>query len=258
MPTKGREDDAGGARRWSGTGLAGVAGLKRGSQMKIGVLAAVAAICVSFHSAAMAEPVRGFGRDVPMSAAMRQVVPDGWSVSYGVGVDASQVVSWRGAEDWRAVVDDMCNRRGLTVSYDQEGRAVRVTRADDQRVQVAAASGKGGFVLVPPRSAPPEGAGWQTYQGGGAPAAVGGTWVAKKDQTLRGVLAEWAQRAGWTVTYQSGFEYRLEAPATFGGDFIQASGDLLRSMQSAKPAVTGTFYKANHVLVIANDNAGAN
>ncbi|MGY3582229.1 hypothetical protein ACVIGB_000846 [Bradyrhizobium sp. USDA 4341] len=224
--------------------------------MKIGVLAAVAAIVVSFHSAAMAEPVRGFGRDVPMSAAMRQVVPDGWAVSYGAGVDSAQVVSWRGAEDWRAVVDDMCNRRGLTVSYDQEARSVRVTRSDDQRVQMSTASSKGGFVMVPYRAGPAQGNGWQNYQGGAAPA--GGSWVAKKDQTLRGVLADWGQRAGWTVVYQSGFEYRLEAGAAFGGDFMQASGDLVRSMQSAKPALTATFHKGNQTLVIANDNAGAN
>lgn len=229
---------------------------KRGSQMKVGVLAAVAAIFVSFHSAAMAEPVRGFGRDVPMSAAMRQVVPDGWAVSYGVGVDAAQVVSWRGAEDWRAVVDDMCNRRGLTVSYDQEARSVRVTRSDDQRVQLSTASSKGGFVMVPYRTASAQGPGWQNYQGGGAPA--GGTWVAKKDQTLRGVLADWAQRAGWNVVYQSGFEYRLEAGAAFGGDFMQATGDLVRSMQSARPVVTATFHTGNKTVLIANDNAGAN
>ena len=223
--------------------------------MKIGVLAAVAAIIVSFHSAAQAEPVRGFGRDVPMSAAMRQVVPDGWSVSYGVGVDAAQIVSWRGAEDWHSVVDEMCNRRGLTVSYDAEGRSVRVTRSDEQRVQVASNNSRGGFVMIPPRGG--QEGDWQNYQGG-SPAQAGGSWVAKKDQTLRSVLGEWAQRAGWTIAYQSGFEYRLEAGAAFGGDFIQASGDLVRSMQSAKPAVTVTFYKANHVAVIANDNAGAN
>jgi hypothetical protein len=219
-----------------------------GAALAAGLLAA---------GAASAEPVRGFGRDVPMSAAMRQVVPDGWSVSYGVGVDAEQRVNWRGAEDWRQVVDGVASSRGLTVSYEAEQRSVRVTRSGDPaaRAPGPVAAGRGGFVMMPYRQGAPAGDGWQSY--GQAPAAAAGAWRADKDRALRSVLAEWAERAGWQIVWNSGFEYKLESGAAFGGDFIQASGDLLRSMQSARPAVVGTFYRGNRTLVITNDNAGA-
>jgi opacity protein-like surface antigen len=209
-------------------------------------------------SAASAEPVRGFGRDVPMSAAMRQVVPDGWSVSYGVGVDSNQHVNWRGAEDWRQVVDTMATSRGLVVSYEAEQRTVRVTRTGDpvQRVADPVHNARGGFVMVPYRTAH-SGDGWQSYAGQGQGQAVGGAWRADKDRPLRTVLAEWGERAGWQIVWSSGFDYRLQAGATFGGDFIQAAGDLLRSVQS-RPALTGMFYRGNRTLVITNDNAGAN
>lgn len=236
-------------------------GIGKGSanMKKVLLGAAFAAVLLSAGSAA-AEPVRGFGRDVPMSAAMRQVVPDGWSVSYGVGVDANTRVTWRGAEDWRQVVDGMAGSRGLVVSYETEQRTVRVTRQGDPVARVSAdpaRSARGGFVMVPMRTAA-QGEGWQSYGGGAQTGAATGAWRADKDRPLRSVLAEWAERAGWQVVWNSGFEYRLEAGASFGGDFIQASGDLLRSMQSVRPAVTGTFFRGNRTLVISNDNAGAN
>lgn len=236
-------------------------GFKMGSaNMKKLLLCAAGAAALLSATAVSAEPVSGFGRDVPMSAAMRQVVPDGWSVSYGVGVDSNQHVNWRGAEDWRQVVDGMATSRGLVVSYESEQRTVRVTRSGDPvpRVTDPNRSARGGFVMVPYRNgAPAAGEGWQSY-GGQAQPAVGGTWRADKDRPLRSVLAEWGDRAGWQIVWNSGFDYRLEAGASFGGDFIQASSDLLRSLQSARPAVTGTFFKGNRTLVISNDNAGAN
>ncbi len=234
-------------------------GFAKGSidMRKILTGAALAALVLA-AGAASAEPVRGFGRDVPMSAAMRQVVPDGWSVSYGVGVDAEQHVNWRGAEDWRQVVDGVAASRGLTVSYEAEQHAVRITRSGDPaaRAPGPVAAGRGGFVMVPYRAANAAGGdGWQSY---GQQPAAGGAWRADKDRALRTVLAEWAERAGWQVVWNSGYEYKLEAGASFGGDFIQAAGDLLRSMQAARPAVTGTFFRGNRTLVITNDNAGAN
>jgi hypothetical protein len=235
-------------------------GFEKGSaNMKKLLLCAAGAAALLSAISASAEPVRGFGRDVPMSAAMRQVVPDGWSVSYGVGVDSNQHVNWRGAEDWRQVVDGMATSRGLVVSYEAEQHTVRVTRTGDPVPRVAdpSRSARGGFVMVPYRAASAQGGeGWQSYGAQAQPA--GGTWRAEKDRALRTVLAEWGERAGWQVVWNSGFDYRLEAGASFSGDFIQASGDLLRSMQSARPAVTGTFFRGNRTLVITNDNAGAN
>lgn len=233
-------------------------GFEKGSANMKKVLFCAAAVLL-LAAPASADPVRGFGRDVPMAAAMRQVVPDGWSVSYGVGVDSNQHVNWRGAEDWRQVVDRMATSRGLVVSYEAEQHTVRISRTGDPvpRVSDPSHSARGGFVMVPYRAPGSHGGdGWQSY--GAGQAQSGGVWRAEKDRALRSVLAEWGERAGWQVVWNSGFEYRLEAGASFGGDFIQAAGDLLRSMQSARPAVTGTFFKGNRTLVITNDNAGAN
>jgi hypothetical protein len=210
-------------------------------------------------SPSTAESVRGFGRDVPLSFAVRQVVPDGWSVTFGVGVDTNQHVNWKSASDWRAVIEEMAGRKGLVVSYDVDHRTLRLTRPDDPRPIASdpMRSSRGGFVMVPYHGAQPvEGVAYTSAEGG---TAIGnGMWRADKDQPLRSVLQEWAARSGWSLVWNAGFEYRLQAGAVFTGDFVQAAGDLVKSLQNARPAVTATFYKGNRVLVVANDDAGAN
>lgn len=43
---------------------------------------------------------RGFGDAVPMSFAVRQIVPSGVRVHYGAGIDPDAVVSWKGDRPW--------------------------------------------------------------------------------------------------------------------------------------------------------------
>lgn len=62
------------------------------------------------HSAVRpAEPptatiARGFGDHVPLSFAVRQIVPGTVKVTYGSGVDPEALVDWRGGSSWRVVV----------------------------------------------------------------------------------------------------------------------------------------------------------
>src|SRR3546814_5748064 len=54
-----------------------------------GISAAVAADSV----------VTGFGNEVPLSFAVRQIVPPGHEISYGAGVDVNAVVTWSGRSE---------------------------------------------------------------------------------------------------------------------------------------------------------------
>ena len=46
----------------------------------------------------------GFGNAVPMSFAVRQIVPGGVRVHYGAGVDPETSVSWKGNRPWNQVL----------------------------------------------------------------------------------------------------------------------------------------------------------
>ena len=105
------------------------------------------------------------------------------------------------------------------------------------------------------------------YQAGGQPpgpgkgASVGvasgtaGDWVAQEGDSLRSLLQDWGDRAGWRVVWNTDREYLLEAGAVFRGDFMDVSSALVRAFARANPAPQGIFYKGNRVLVISTQES---
>ncbi len=47
---------------------------------------------------------RGFGDQVPLRFAVRQIVPKAVKVSYGPGADPSATVDWKGGQGWNRVL----------------------------------------------------------------------------------------------------------------------------------------------------------
>lgn len=239
--------------------------------MRHPLLLVAAALALSAAHPAAAQNVDGFGRDIPFSLAVRQIAPAGAKISFGNGVDVRERVTWEGGDDWHRVLDAVATSRGYVVTY--AGRGVRITRQGDpnppiepaRAVQQVAAAGQGGIVFVPYRGpgpapvpgpgGPPAGAGWKPYGAAPAPVAAPAAWRAEKDVSLRGILETWGARAGWSVVWKSQYEYRLQAGAAFAGDFVQASGELIRSVGEVQPRLNVTFFKGNRVLVVSNDGS---
>jgi len=75
-------------------------------------------------------------------------------------------------------------------------------------------------------------------------------WEAVAGNTLRGLLMDWGEKAGWTVVWKLDRDYHLEAGVIFQGTFTEVSSALIRSFARATPAPIGTFYQGNRVLVV--------
>jgi hypothetical protein len=58
----------------------------------------------------------GFGDRVPLSFAVRQIVPPQFKVAYGGAVDTRAVVDWKGGKPWDATLADALRPLGLTAS----------------------------------------------------------------------------------------------------------------------------------------------
>ena len=60
--------------------------------------------CMQLRQRQMCQPrfkvARGFGEAVPMSFAVRQIVPAAVRVHYGPGIDPDILVSWKGNRPW--------------------------------------------------------------------------------------------------------------------------------------------------------------
>lgn len=75
-------------------------------------------------------------------------------------------------------------------------------------------------------------------------------WLAEEGKSLKTLLTEWSDRAGWRLIWNTNRNYTLTAGAMFRGRFADVSSALIRAFARAKPAPIATFYKGNRVLVI--------
>lgn len=125
------------------------------------------------------------------------------------------------------------------------------TRSEPHRPfdETLAASQPPGFEKVAGRGA--------MGQTGGESAVTGGTpeepvedWLAQEGMTLRAILQDWGDRAGWRIVWASEREYLLEAGAMFRGRYEDVSAALIRAFARARPAPYATFYHGNRVLLV--------
>lgn len=75
-------------------------------------------------------------------------------------------------------------------------------------------------------------------------------WLAEEGKTLKTLLTEWSDKAGWRLIWNSNRNYTLTAGAMFRGRFADVSSALIRAFARARPAPIATFYKGNRVLVV--------
>lgn len=69
---------------------------------------------------------QGFGNDVPLRFAARQIVPEGVSVVFADGIDPDVRVSWRGGGPWNRTLLSAIQPIGLRMLY--RDRAITISR----------------------------------------------------------------------------------------------------------------------------------
>ena len=75
-------------------------------------------------------------------------------------------------------------------------------------------------------------------------------WLAEEGQSLKELLTQWSEEAGWRLIWKTNRNYTLNAGAMFRGSFADVASALVRAFARARPAPVATFYKGNRVLVI--------
>ena len=83
------------------------------------------------HNVSRPEPaLSGFGDRVPLSFAVRQIVPAGFEVAFAEAVDQDSPVDWKGGRPWRATLADALRPLGLVVSV--AGSKVTIATVPDR------------------------------------------------------------------------------------------------------------------------------
>ena len=70
----------------------------------------------------------GFGTDIPLSIAVRQIVPAGWAVRYGEGVERDTTVNWVGGKPWPDALRDAIRPAGLRLVFASQARTVTISK----------------------------------------------------------------------------------------------------------------------------------
>jgi len=256
----------------------------------------------SFSGAVMAAG-DGFGSDIPLNLAAREIVPEGWAVDYGEGVKKDDTISWSSTGDWKKSLQTAVAKRGYSASFGTNSVVISKassggTKAYSSEVKTSSASSKpranrpsptakrpATTAAAPVADAPLQGGGGfsiRPYKAGKpvedvkAPAErpeesrlatkgekfepykpVASQFSVTSGQMLHPVLAEWASKSGWTVIWETEYDYRIEANASFNGNFVEAVTQIVTAMAEARPAITVDFYQGNNVAVVSNKSADA-
>ena len=70
---------------------------------------------------------QGFGKEVPLAFAARQIVPGRVRMTFGPGVDQAALVNWRGGRPWVETLQSVVSPFGLRVAV--RGTFVSINRA---------------------------------------------------------------------------------------------------------------------------------
>lgn len=79
--------------------------------------------------------VRGFADNIPLSVALRQILPQEIGFSVAQDVSLGTLVSWKGGAPWRQVMKDMLVPTGLT--FKEQGQLVHVVHAGEGQTSPA-------------------------------------------------------------------------------------------------------------------------
>ena len=220
----------------------------------------------------------GFGNDIPLTTALRQILPANYTYVLDQNIDGEQFVTWNGGREWPIVLNDMVQPLGLETSID--GQIVRITskaqvefqdsiiwnaapleQPQPQSIaptnivpapQPAAPSAPSIMTLedieakaIESLPTPPQNIimqDFQTPQTSIVPDVSEGQWRAQNGDSLRTVIESWANIEGVDLYWSSEFDYKLAGDVNISGNFEQAIETLLSGFSEAQPRPTGRLH----------------
>ncbi len=75
--------------------------------------------------------IEGFGDDMPLALALRQIVPPRYAFVFGDKINPGMLVSWRGGKAWNLVLEDALKPLGMQFEM-QRGTLISISSVRDQ------------------------------------------------------------------------------------------------------------------------------
>lgn len=225
--------------------------------------------------------VHGFASNVPLTLALRQVLPTGYTFSLSKGVDKNVLVSYKGGKPWDETLAVMLAPVGLDVSVQRT--VVVLSRVAASAPVEAKASGPivpaeapSSVSIVKEKDAtheavPAERSSIPSFtvssKENESPRLVSKApevasisissaevWSVDRGDTLHKILMRWCDRAGVELKWVAEYDYPVEASARFTGGFEDAVRNLFSGFDGARPQPIGRLHlnpdAGQNVLVV--------
>lgn len=228
-----------------------------------------------------AELAQGFGSDIPLVMAIRQIIPSSQAFAFEPGVDLGAPVSWQGGAPWPEVLSNTLSSAGLYArmhrdmviigKYEGGGAApAPVSGGEDHaafdapvtsmtsapahrpKPQTEIEKSMAGQTQSPMMTAPANSADMGSLNNAPAKAAAP-KWHAKPGHTLRDTVTAWATEANVKLYWTTDYDYSISADHVFQGSFEEALVQLLDSFADMSPQPYGQLHKSSEggqILVI--------
>lgn len=206
-------------------------------------------------------PTAGWAKDLPLNLALRQVVPENFSIQEN-GVALTKNVSWSGDRPWNDVLAVLAVEGSFLAHIDWEKREVSLAPnllsktepaivnlqpvSNEPRLAPAIASGA---MVIKERSTEP-------FVAAQRPIAPAQVWSLNPSLTLRENVEEWGRKSGWRVVWE-GADYPIEASANFTGSLDSPEGPIARLMtayEKSDQPLAAELTTMDRVIHIRNKN----
>jgi hypothetical protein len=213
----------------------------------------------------------GFGNDLPLVTALRQIIPSDYSYVLDKNITVGQTVSWSGGQEWPVVLNNTLSQLGLSSAINDKivtinGVNIPVVAAIQEPINVA------NFVEKPqqePISVLPMAQPQMTIapipsvqrpqpivhenitvvdtsNSGNIqlpPAEpIESQWMAQSGESLKTTLEAWSNIAGVDLFWSSDYDYPLSSDVSVGGEFSEAVEMLLAGFSLAQPKPIGRLH----------------
>lgn len=167
--------------------------------------------------------VNGFGRDLKLLDAIKQIAPAGWQVFLNEDVaNRTTKVSWKGGRRWVEVLDILGNEQNLSIEVAWKKKYLFVGQKKPATVATTAAT---------------------------IDAATTASWKIRSGDKISEAFSRWAKSAGWQLAWEAP-DLISQADIDLDATFEEAVGKVIDALNRSGGGLQAKFYASNHVLRI--------
>lgn len=165
--------------------------------------------------------ITGFGRDLKLMDAIKQIAPAGWQVFLKEDLATrSEKVNWKGGRRWTEVLDILANEQNLAVEVEWKKKHLYV---GERRSKVPAGAAKTANTTT--------------------------HWKIQSGEKMSEAFARWAMAANWQMIWEAP-DLVAQANISLEGSFENAVGKIVDALNRNGSGLQAKFYASNSVLRI--------